>query len=79
MLDDENFVDWKGGKNNDVKIGGFDFFNEIVLPGNVPVNVCPAFYGAKMFGLSKKDGGIRPIAVGCSLRRIAAKLCMHKV
>ena len=55
------------------------FFNEIVLPGNVPANVCPAFFGAKMFGLSKKDGGIRPIAVGCSLRRIAAKLCMHKV
>ena len=34
------------------------FFNEIVLPGNVPANVCPAFYGAKMFVLSKKGGGI---------------------
>ena len=55
------------------------FFNEIILPGSVPVNICPAFYGARLFALSKKDGGVRPIAVGCTLRRIVAKLCMFKV
>ena len=35
VLDDEHFVDWKEGKNKDVKIGGFDFFDEIVLGNGV--------------------------------------------
>ena len=39
VLDDENFVDWKGGKNNDVKIGGFDFFDEIVLGNTIIENI----------------------------------------
>ena len=38
------------------------------------VKVCPAFYGAKMFGLSKKDGGVGLTA----LKRNVAKLCILK-
>ena len=30
-------------------------------------------YGANLLALSKKDGGIRPIAVGYTWRRLAAK------
>ena len=55
------------------------FFNETVLPGNIPCSVCPTFYGAKLFGLSKPDGGIRPIAVGITLRRLISKLIMFKL
>ena len=33
----------------------------------------PIFFGASLVGLDKPDGGIRPIAVGCTLRRLAAK------
>ena len=39
VLDDENFVDWKGGRNHDVKIGGFDFFDEIVLGNTIIENI----------------------------------------
>ena len=49
------------------------------MKGNIPADICPIFYGAKTFGLSKKDGGVRPISVGCTLRRLAAKLCMAKI
>ena len=42
----------------------------------IPVSARPFFFGATLTGLGKKDGGIRPIAVGCVLRRLAAKcLC----
>ena len=45
----------------------------IVLEGKVPVGFRPSFFGAKLIGLRKKDGGIRPIAVGNTLRRICSK------
>ena len=32
-----------------------------------------------MIALKKKDGGIRPIAVGCTLHRLVAKIAANKV
>ena len=29
--------------------------------------------------LAKPDGGIRPIAIGCTLRRLAGKICMRRI
>ena len=53
-----------------------DFAN-FVLSGNTPMQVRPFFFGASVIALNKKDGGVRPIAVGCTLRRLVAKLaCM---
>ena len=45
----------------------------IVLEGKIPVGLRPFFFGAKLIGLRKKDGGVRPIAVGNTLRRICSK------
>ena len=45
----------------------------IVLEGKVSVCLRPFFFGAQLFGLRKKDGGIRPIDVGNTLRRICSK------
>ena len=43
----------------------------------VYMQVCPFFFGASVIALNKKDGGVRPIAVGCILRCLVAKLaCM---
>ncbi|PZC86676.1 hypothetical protein B5X24_HaOG206237 [Helicoverpa armigera] len=44
-----------------------------MLSGNVNGAVIDVLYGANLCALRKKDGGIRPIAVGCTYRRIAAK------
>ena len=56
-----------------------EFFNKIVLYGKVPEDVCPTFYGANLTALSKPDGGVRPIAVGFTLRRLVAKILSKKL
>lgn len=50
-----------------------DFAN-LVLAGGVPAAVRPVFFGASLLAFSKKDGGIRPIAVGLTLRRLVSKM-----
>lgn len=47
----------------------------LMLSGQVNERVIGILYGANLIALNKKDGGIRPIAVGCTLRRIASKAC----
>lgn len=42
-------------------------------PGCVPTAARPLFFGARLTGIPKGDGGIRPIAVGCALRRWIAR------
>ena len=49
-------------------------FVNVLLKGNVPAEVTPIFFGGRLIALSKKDGGLRPIAVGYTLRRLAAKV-----
>ncbi|GAV01566.1 hypothetical protein RvY_12257 [Ramazzottius varieornatus] len=51
----------------------------IMLSGKVPADICPFLYGASLTALKKKDGGIRPIAVGSTLRRIAGKIVSKRV
>ena len=55
------------------------FFNEIVFKGKVPIEACAFFYGGNLIALSKKCGGIRPIAIGNTLRRLASKIAMSSV
>jgi len=45
----------------------------LLLKGGLPEEVNEVIYGANLLALSKKDGGIRPIAVGYTWRRLAAK------
>src|SRR5215470_689531 len=52
-------------------------FINLVLDGGCPASVCPVFFGARLIALEKKSGGYRPIAVGYTLRRLAAK-CANK-
>src|SRR6218665_3852412 len=44
-----------------------------MLEGSLPIQVNEIIYGANLIALKKRDGGIRPIAVGYTLRRLAAK------
>ena len=45
----------------------------LILEGRTSNPICPLFFGANSTTLKKKCGGIRPIAVGCTLRRLATK------
>uniref|UniRef100_A0A1X7VK11 Reverse transcriptase domain-containing protein n=1 Tax=Amphimedon queenslandica TaxID=400682 RepID=A0A1X7VK11_AMPQE len=49
-------------------------FVSLVVNGAVPEEVRPLFFGARLTALSKKRGGVRPIAVGCTLRCLIAKV-----
>ena len=51
----------------------------MVIAGGVPVPARPYFFGTKLIGLNKAHGGICPIAVGCTLRRLVAKCACAEV
>ena len=48
-----------------------------LLAGKMPKEIAKYFCGANLFGAKKKDGGIRPIAVGEILRRLVSKAAMR--
>lgn len=49
-----------------------------MLRGEVNPLVCKFLYGASLCALTKKQGGIRPIAIGLSIRRLVSQLtCAH--
>ena len=54
-------------------------FTNLMLSGNTPEQVRPLFFGATLTALNKKDGGVRPIAVGCTLRRMVANVASRTV
>ena len=47
---------------------------DLVLRGDAPEPVCPTFFGASLTPLRKKCGGICPIAVSCTWRRLASQI-----
>ena len=54
-------------------------FTNLCLTGHVPAVIQPTFCGASLCALNKKDGGIRPIAVGSTMRRLVAKAACKAV
>ena len=48
-------------------------FVNLVLAGGCPADVAAVFFGGRLLALKKKSGGIRPIAVGFTLRRLVSK------
>ena len=60
----------------DLVVAALTKFCNLLLSGGVPHSVAPYFYGARLHGAKKKDGSLRPIAVGEVLRRLAAKSAM---
>ena len=56
-----------------------DLLNNIIFAGKVLSFMVPIFYGAGLIALSKEDGGVRPIAIGHTIRRLAGKVAMSKM
>lgn len=50
-----------------------------LLAGKLIEDIRPLFFGASLCALTKKDGGLRPIAIGSTLRRLTAKIACFKV
>ena len=48
-----------------------------MLRGDLPKDVLPIMYGASLIAFSKPNGGIRPIAIGNTLRRLVAKAAAY--
>ena len=49
-----------------------DFVN-LVLKGGCPNKVCSIFFGGRLIAIEKKSSGLRPIAIGYTLRRLVSK------
>ena len=48
------------------------------LQRKIPASVQGALFDANLPAITKKTGGVRPMAVGCIWRRLAAKVaCCH--
>ena len=71
--------DQLGGHTSDLLSAIVDCINLVVLQGKVPQWMCHIFYGAQLIALSKPNNGVRPIAIGLTLRRIAGKSAMAKL
>jgi len=44
---------------------------------HLPTDLRPFLHGAQLHGLCKSNGDLRPIAVGCTYRRLVAKVCLR--
>ena len=54
-------------------------FVNLVLRGEVTRTAHAAFFGAALTALRKPDGGVRPIAVGSTYRRLSTKLALRSL
>ena len=65
--------------SSQVHLPALTAFVQLVLEGRTPTFIRPYFFGANLTAISKSDGGVRPIAVGCTLRRLVAKVAGRKI
>ena len=54
-------------------------FINLLLAGKAPDFIRSVIFGGTLTALEKNDGGLRPIVVGFTLRRIVAKMCCRRV
>lgn len=51
----------------------------VVRSGKICSDLLPVFYGAALIALAKKNGDIRPIAIGLTWRRLAGKIACFNI
>ena len=67
------------GERGNLLLQALTSFINMVLEGRVAAPARHYFFGATLLALGKADGGIRPIAVGCTLRRLVAKCACNSL
>ena len=60
-------------ESGDALLFALTSFTNCILAGLCPSAVIPVFFEGRLITLQKKAGGIRPIAIGYTLRRMVAK------
>ena len=63
------------GERRNLLLQALTRFVNMVLEGRVAQPARHFFFGATLLALGKVDGGVRPIAVGCTLRRRLVAKC----
>lgn len=69
----------ENGEAASILLSSLTKFCNFVFSGKVTESILPIFFGASLIALDKNDGGVRPIAVGCTLRRLVSKLACFSV
>lgn len=68
------FINVLEGPVKDNNLERFSKFLTLLANEPIPSEAREIFFGARLIALSKKDGGIRPIAIGNTIRRTVAKI-----
>ena len=82
QLQHQHLIDAIDGTTTPSSIDCLDSLTQFIcflLSGHADVRISPWLVGAPLTALRKKSGGIRPIAVGEILRRLASRLCCMAV
>lgn len=80
-LSPQHLKDMAGPKKNDAELlrKSLAALMDLMTGGNVPLTITSLIYGAKLLALRKKDGVIRPISAGFTLRRLCCKIIGFRV
>ena len=65
--------------NRDQLVEALSKFVNFVMAGNLPCDMAKFIASAPLTAIAKKDGGIRPIAVGEIYRRLVSRIANQKV
>ena len=75
----KDLISPSAGSGSQALLEALTDFTNMILEGKTPSFVRPFFFGTTLVALEKKDGGVRPIAVGCTFRRLLAKCAGRSV
>ena len=68
-----------GGDGAEALLEAITELINIMLAGRVPLVIRPALFGGALTAILKEGGGVRPIAVGYTWRRLAGKVASRRV
>lgn len=67
------------GSRNNALLSSITRLVNFMLAGKVDTEIASTLYGANLCALGKKDGGVRPIAIGSTYRRLTSKVCCRYI
>jgi Reverse transcriptase (RNA-dependent DNA polymerase) len=70
----QHLADMTGARIGGNLLGALTELVNLILAGGVPEWARTFFFGATLLAFTKKGGGVRPIAVGLTLRRLVSKV-----